>query len=70
MRLLHCKIWDQICHRNFRTNAVICYNQQNKLQWTFHNENILKYPRGIDVDVNVVEIGSNDGVVISPDGLS
>lgn len=58
---------NQICHTNLRTNAVACYNQQNKLQWTFHNENILKSPRGIDEDVNAVGKGSNNGVVISPD---
>ncbi|CAG2231471.1 unnamed protein product [Mytilus edulis] len=43
-----------------------------KLQWTFHNESVLKTPYGIDVDNdgNVFVVGhrSNNVVVISSDG--
>ncbi|OPL33555.1 hypothetical protein AM593_04533, partial [Mytilus galloprovincialis] len=63
---------DNIYHTNRDNHTVICYNLQGKLQWTFHNESILKAPHGIDVDndgnVYVVGYGSNNVVVISPNG--
>ncbi|CAC5416842.1 unnamed protein product [Mytilus coruscus] len=43
-----------------------------EIQWTFQNENVLKSPRGIDVDsdgsVFVAGSSSNNVVVIAPDG--
>ncbi|CAG2206908.1 unnamed protein product [Mytilus edulis] len=41
---------NKIYHTNSGTNDVICYDQHGKLEWTFQNENLLKDPRGIDVD--------------------
>ncbi|CAG2199512.1 unnamed protein product [Mytilus edulis] len=71
----HCYIAtfrNQIYHTNSETHAVTCYDQQGKPQWTFKNESLLKYPRGIDVDMdgNVYVVGfkSHNLVVISPDG--
>ncbi|CAC5416837.1 unnamed protein product [Mytilus coruscus] len=44
----------------------------SKLQWTFQNASVLKYPHGIDVDNDgneyVVGTDSRNVVVISPDG--
>ncbi|XP_071180377.1 uncharacterized protein [Mytilus edulis] len=63
---------NQIYHTNSEPHAVTCYDQQGKPQWTFKNGSILKDPRGIDVDMDgnlyVVGKGSNNVVVISPDG--
>ncbi|XP_071177863.1 uncharacterized protein [Mytilus edulis] len=63
---------NQIYHTNSETHAVTCYDRQGKPQWTFKNGSILKDPRGIDVDMDgnvyVTGIGSNNVVVISPDG--
>ncbi|CAG2231477.1 unnamed protein product [Mytilus edulis] len=63
---------DNIYHTNNETDTVTCYNLQGKLQWTFHNESVLKAPHGIDVDNdgNVFVVGhrSNNVVVISSDG--
>ncbi|XP_071121593.1 tripartite motif-containing protein 2-like [Mytilus edulis] len=63
---------DNVYHTNNDKHTVICYNLQGEIQWTFHNESVLRCPRGIDVDsdgnVYVVGYGSNNVVVISPDG--
>ncbi|XP_052065914.1 uncharacterized protein LOC127705624 [Mytilus californianus] len=63
---------DNIYYTKNVTNTVICYNLQGKVQWTFHNESVLRNPRGIDVDndgnVYVAGYRSNNVVVISPDG--
>ncbi|XP_052065728.1 uncharacterized protein LOC127705449 [Mytilus californianus] len=63
---------DNIYHTNRQTSSVTCYNLQGEVQWTFQNENVLKTPRGINVDndgnVYVVGCGLNNVVVISPDG--
>lgn len=53
-------------------NTVICYDLTGNTQWTFKNDNVLKYPAGISVDKvgNVFVVGhlSNNVVVISGDG--
>ncbi|CAG2231472.1 unnamed protein product [Mytilus edulis] len=63
---------DNIYHTNNQKDTVTCYNLHGKLLWTFHNESVLKSPRGIDVDndgnVFVVGYRSNNVVVISSDG--
>ncbi|CAC5399244.1 unnamed protein product [Mytilus coruscus] len=63
---------NHIYHSNVLTNVVTCYDQQGKPQWTFHNESVLKNPRGIDLDndgnVYVMGTNSNNVVVIFPDG--
>ncbi|XP_071121526.1 uncharacterized protein [Mytilus edulis] len=63
---------DNVYHTNNVNHTVICYTLQGKIQWTFHNESVLKSPQGIDVDndgnVYVVGSESNNLVVISPDG--
>ncbi|CAG2231330.1 unnamed protein product [Mytilus edulis] len=51
---------DNIYHTNNDKHTVICYTLQGKIQWTFHNESVLKSPHGIDVDNdgNVYVVGS------------
>ncbi|CAG2214014.1 unnamed protein product [Mytilus edulis] len=44
---------DNIYHTNNQTDTVTWYNLHGKLLWTFHNESVLKSPRGIDVDNDV-----------------
>ncbi|CAC5399242.1 unnamed protein product [Mytilus coruscus] len=34
-------VGNKIYHTNHVTNTVTCYDQQGKLQWTFHNESVL-----------------------------
>ncbi|XP_052065865.1 uncharacterized protein LOC127705577 [Mytilus californianus] len=62
----------QTYQTNSLTNTVNCYDQHGKSQWTFHNESILRSPRGISVDtignLYVTGVRSRNVVVISPDG--
>ncbi|CAC5416833.1 unnamed protein product [Mytilus coruscus] len=63
---------DNIYQTNTTRSTVTCHNLQDKLQWTFLNESVLRNPYGIAVDnggnVYVAGFGSANVVVISPDG--
>ncbi|XP_071121994.1 uncharacterized protein [Mytilus edulis] len=63
---------DKIYHTNNTSNSVTCYDLQGSIQWTFKNESVLKFPRGIAVDndgmVYVLGNASNNVVVISANG--
>ncbi|XP_071123420.1 uncharacterized protein [Mytilus edulis] len=63
---------DKIYHTNRVSDTVSCFTLEGKLQWTFQNENVLKYTHVIDVDndgnLYVVGNDSNNMVIITPDG--
>ncbi|CAG2232723.1 unnamed protein product [Mytilus edulis] len=62
----------KLYYSTYNYHTVICYDLQGGKQWTFKKENVLKFPAGISTDndgnVYVVGRGSNNVVVISPDG--
>ncbi|CAG2232715.1 unnamed protein product [Mytilus edulis] len=63
---------NKLYYSSYKYHTVICCDMQGAKQWTFKNENVLKNPFGISADnagyVYVVGCGSNNVVVISPDG--
>lgn len=65
-------IANNVYHTNHSIDSVICYDLKENTQWTFKNDNVLKYPVGISVDKdgNVFVVGhlSKNVVVISGDG--
>ncbi|XP_071123316.1 uncharacterized protein [Mytilus edulis] len=62
----------KLYYSSYKYHTVVCCDLQGAKQWTFKNENILKNPLGISADnagnVYVGGCGSNNVVVISPDG--
>ncbi|XP_076115623.1 uncharacterized protein LOC143083249 [Mytilus galloprovincialis] len=63
---------NKLYYSSYKYHTVVCCDMQGAKQWTFKNENVLKIPFGISADnagnVYVVGFGSNNVVVISPDG--
>ena len=63
---------DRLYYTNVSRHTVTCCDLHGTTQWEFKDTSVLQGPRGISVDndgnVYVVGGGSNNGVVISPDG--
>ena len=63
---------DKLYYTHYYTDTVTCCDLLGTTQWEFKDERGLQYPLGISVDndgnVYVVGHGSNNVVVISPDG--
>jgi len=63
---------DKLYYTNVSTHTVTCCDLHGTTQWEFKDTSVLQGPRGISVDndgnVYVVGGGSNNVVVISPDG--
>ncbi|CAG2216634.1 unnamed protein product [Mytilus edulis] len=62
----------KLYYSSYKYHTVVCCDLQGTKQWTFKNENVLKFPVGISADndgnVYVVGFESDNVVVISPDG--
>jgi outer membrane protein assembly factor BamB len=63
---------DTIKFTDWRTNTIYCYTLAGQQIWTFKEENVLRIPRGIALDINknvyVAGRESKTVVVLSPDG--
>lgn len=63
---------EKIYSANSITHSVTCYDLQGTVQWTFKNENVLKYPDSLSVDndgkVFVASVVHKNVLVISADG--
>ena len=63
---------DKLYYTGYHTHTVTCCDLHGTTQWEFKNTSVLHYPSGISVDndgnVYVVDVFSNNVVVISPDG--
>jgi outer membrane protein assembly factor BamB len=63
---------DTINCTEWKTNTIYCYTLTGQEIWTFKDENVLRGPRGIALEKNrnvyVAGKGTNNVVVISPDG--
>jgi len=63
---------DTIKCTDMNANTISCYTLTGQPIWTFNDESVLRAPRGIALDKNrnvyVAGKGTNNVVVISPDG--
>ena len=63
---------NNIYYTNDKTDRVTCCDMNGKVEWEFHDKKVLLSPRGITIDssnnIYVVDGGSENVVVISPDG--
>ena len=63
---------DTIKCTDWKDNTIYSYTLTGQQMWTFKDENVLRAPMGIALDKNrnvyVAGMGTNNVVVLSPDG--